>query len=218
MTTNEFRFYTSLGLVELTGQKARNVSELVEIIKQVDDSSIFYHTHRYLREYHFLKEECSSDFGQWAFDSVQEMALGEKLANIDILNFTDIKSLREAITAVLEDYILSGVRIWNVPSGKELHFCRLVSVIMPTKYVATDLGEFSHALKNISINSLYFHLFEARLRLGRKTNDFSHWIEDALGNPPLARSIEALDPYNHTLNELRTKIIDLIERHTGTQR
>lgn len=212
---NEFRFYTSLGLVELTGHKASNISEMLELIRNIDDSSIFYHTHRYFREYHFVRGEYSSDFAQWVFDSLQEMPLGEKLASIDILEYSNIKSVREAIIKVMEEYVKSGARIRDVPSGREFHFCKLVSVILPTSYTANNLGEFYQALKKISINSLYFHLFEARLRLGHKTNDFSHWIEDSLENPQLAKSIERLDPYNHTLDELRNEIIDVIQKNSG---
>jgi hypothetical protein len=216
MANIEFRFYTAMGLVELTGQRARNVGELLDIVRTVDDSSIFYHTHRYLREYHFVRGEYSSDFGQWAFDSLQEMTLGEKLVGIDIMGYTDIASLRGSIVAALEEYLQSGARLWDVPSGNEFHFCKLISVIFPTSYVATNEDEFCRALKKININSLYYHLFEARLRLGRKTNDFSLWFEKFIGNPSVARQIESLDPYAHTLDELRDEIIRIIKGSTLT--
>jgi len=211
---NEFRFYTSLDLVELTGQRANNVNELLEIIRNIDGSSIFYHTHRYFREHHFIRNEYSSDFAQWTFDSLQEMELGEKLASIDILEYPNVRSIREAIIKVIEKYIKSGIRIRNIPSGREFHFCKLISVIMPTNYVANNLNEFIEALKKISINSLYFHLFEARLRLEQKTNDFSRWIGEGLGNTELAKKIDKLDPYTHTLDELRDEIISIIQKNS----
>ena len=210
---SEFRFYTSLDLVELTGQRASNINELLEILRNIDGSSIFYHTHRYFREHHFIRNEYSSDFAQWAFDSLQEMALGEKLAGIDILEYSNIKSIREAIIKVIEEFIKSDIKIRDVPSGREFHFCKLISVIMPTNYVANNLDEFREAFKKISINSLYFHLFEARLRLEQKTNDFSRWIEESLGNQELAREMEKLDPYAHTLDELRDEIIGIIQKN-----
>lgn len=208
MAKGPFRFYTSLGLVELTGQKASNASELADMVRGADDSSIFYHTHRYFREHHFVRGECSSDFGQWAYDSLQEMALGERLGGIDILEYTDLPSLRAAIAAAVEEYLDSGARVRDVPSGKEFHLCRLVSVILPTNITASNLAEFQSALERININSLYYHLFESRLRLPRKTNDFSLWMDEALENPRMARRIESLDPYTHTLEELRREIID----------
>lgn len=217
MAEGEFRFYTSLGLVELTGLKAGNVSELLEVIRTIDESSIFYHTHRHLREYHFVRGEYSSDYAQWVLDSLQETALGEKLASVDILAYSNMKSLREAIVKIIEEHINSGARIRDVPAGREFHFCKLVSVIMPTYYAANNLDEFCQILKKVSINSLYFHLFESKLRLGRETNDFSWWVEDSMGDKKLADNIKKLDPYVHTLDELRDTLIRMIEEHENKQ-
>ena len=40
-----------------------------------------------------------------------------------------------------------------------------VTVVMPTPYVAHTLEEFVDIMSKVSIYSLYFHVFEARLRL-----------------------------------------------------
>ena len=40
-----FVFNTERRLVVLTGQKARNLPELLAILKRISGSSIFYHTH-----------------------------------------------------------------------------------------------------------------------------------------------------------------------------
>ncbi|MCM8792836.1 MAG: DUF5752 family protein, partial [Candidatus Omnitrophica bacterium] len=60
------------------------------------------------------------------------------------------------------------------------------------------------------------HIFEARLRLEKKTNDFSFWIEDSLGNKKLANEISCLDPYTRTLEDLRIGIIKLIEKELNS--
>lgn len=214
---SEFVFYTSLGLIEATGHKARNIDELLGVIKIVDSSSIFYHTHRYFREHHFIRGEYSSDFAQWAMDSLHESELGEKLAAIDIHRFSDIETLRNTIIESIEEGISNGTRVIDAPKGMEFYFCKSISLIMPTNYRAKTLDEFVQALNKVSINSLYFHLFEARLRLGKNTNDFSNWIDDGLGNPDLARKIEKLDPYLHTLEELRDEIIKLINKYGNSK-
>jgi hypothetical protein len=66
------------------------------------------------------------------------------------------------------------------------------------------------------MDSIYFHIFEARLRLERQSNDFSGWIETAIGDKLLAEKISRLDPYTHTLEDLRRTIIGLIERRIGS--
>ncbi len=64
-----------------------------------------------------------------------------------------------------------------------------VSVILPTAYVAHDLREFVEALRKISPASLYFHVFESRLRLGQESNDFSIWLEKSLEEADLSQEI-----------------------------
>jgi hypothetical protein len=56
--------------------------------------------------------------------------------------------------------------------------------------------------------SLYFHFMESRLRLGRQTNDFSHWLVGR-GEHELARLINELNPYTRTLDELKADIASL---------
>jgi hypothetical protein len=63
-------------------------------------------------------------------------------------------------------------------------------------------------MPHVSNVSLYFHFFEARLRLDRKTNDFSYWLEQQ-GARDLAGAIDRLDPYIMTLDELRSRIVDI---------
>src|SRR4030042_5518855 len=64
--------------------------------------------------------------------------------------------------------------------GREFCFMKSVSVVISTPYVAHDLREFVESLHKISLGSLYFHVFESRLRLGRGLNDFTIWLQDSL--------------------------------------
>jgi hypothetical protein len=85
--------------------------------------------------------------------------------------------------------------------------CR--TFILPTAYEAHSLGEFREILQKVSIDSIYFHVFEARLRLEKGDNDFSDWFED-LGETKLARDISRLDPYTITLEGLREMIVQKV--------
>jgi hypothetical protein len=75
-----------------------------------------------------------------------------------------------------------------------------------------DLREFIEVLRKISIGSLHYHVFEARLRLKRGVNDFSIWMDECLEDKDLADKLAYLDPYNFTLEGLRTAIIQIIEK------
>jgi small-conductance mechanosensitive channel len=207
-----FRFYTRLHLKELTGLRATNLIELDELLRQVPESSIYYHTHNFLEEHHYLTPEPANDFSLWVSDALNDEVLSEKLAGIDNFEFSNINALRSRISAVIEEYIDSHPNGNIAPEGREFYFIKSISIILPTSYTAHDLREFIEILRKVSLNTLYFHTFESRIRLQRGVNDFSKWLNDCLGEHDLANTIASLDPYNYTLDNLRTTIIELIEK------
>ena len=207
--TEPFVFYTERRLVALTGLRARNLTELLGFLRGGPGSSIFYHTHHMYLSHHFETPMFSNDFALWVSEALQEEEMGEKLAAIDLLSFTSVRQLREAIISTIEsDLAENGRRLRECPPGDEFHFCRSKSFMMPTGLVARDPNEFFALLPRVSNVSLFFHFFEARLRLERPTNDFSQWLAWR-GEERLAKAVDELDPYIMTLDELRNRIIDL---------
>lgn len=205
--TEPFRFFTERRLVELTGLTARNLQEVVDVLRDVSGSSVFYHTHHGFLSHHFEKPVVYNDFAAWVSEALQEDALAEKLGAIDLLAFTTIRQLREAILSLMETHLrTAGGRSRECPPGDEFNFCKSKSFIMPTGIVARDVPEFLAKLQTITNISLYFHFLEARLRLGRPTNDFSQWLSGR-GQSRLAKAIDQLDPYSSTLDELKEEII-----------
>lgn len=207
-----FKFYTRMILPELTGLKAGNLEQLLKILKEVSPSSIYHHTHRFLQQHQYLAPEPSNDFAYWVTEVLGEYRLGEKLASIDTVEFSTIKDLRTAIVSTIEEYLkenpTSGSR--TAHKGEEFYFVKSVSFIFPTKHTARDLDEFVNELKKVTINSIYFHIFEARLRLEKGNNDFSFWIGTSVGDKEASEKISKLDPYAYTLEDLRAKIIEII--------
>lgn len=207
-----FRFVNRTHLTELTGLKARNLRELAEVLKGAPDAVIYYHTHHFLEQHHYLTPEPSNDFAIWVSDALGDEMLGERLASINTFGFPNLGTLRERLVAVIEEYLSSGSNFREAMPGRDFHFMKSVSVILPTLYVAHDLREFVEVLRKISLGSLYFHVFESRLRLGRGLNDFSIWLQDSLGESELGEEIARLDPYTYTLEGLRSALIQLIEK------
>lgn len=209
-----FVFYTRLHLSELTGLRASTLGQLLELIKEVNGSCIYHHTHRFLQQHQHLSPEPPNDFAYWVTEVLGEDELGERLASIDVIQFTTIRSLREKIVATIEKYLndnlLAKVRFSR--EGEEFHFIKSVSFVLPTNYVAYDLKGFIDILSRITIDSIYYHIFEARLRLEKNTNDFSNWIGTSIGDEKLAKEISKLDPYTFTLEGLRNKVIKIVKR------
>jgi len=209
---NPFYFCTHLELRESTGLKARNARELVNIIKDVPGSVIYYHTHVYLQQHQFLSPEPPNAFAYWVTKALGEDALGERLGSIDIYQFNTIRELREKIIEIIEGYLFDAKEIRNSPPGKEFDFTKSRSFVLPTPYITYNLKDMVEALEKVSIRSIDFHIFNARLRLERGINDFSNWIETSLGYSELASQLETFDPYTYTLEGLRTNIISIIKR------
>jgi hypothetical protein len=213
-----FIFNTRLHLSELTGLKASNLRELLAYIKKVSGSCIYYHTHRFLQIHQYLSPEPPNDFAYWVTNALREDALAEQLASIDIIQFNTIRELRQEIITIIEKYMQQQPLCKNkfASPGSEFHFIKAASFVLPTPHAVYTLQEFVDVLKDITIDSLYFHIFEARLRLRRKSNDFSYWIEDSLGDKELANTIAHIDPYTRTMDDLRKSIIVLIEKRIAS--
>jgi len=209
-----FRFCTRLHLSELTGLRATTLGQLLALIKEVSGSCIYHHTHRFLQQHQYLSPEPPNDFAYWVTEMIGEDELGEKLASIDTMQYSTIRSLREKIAQTIEEHLKENplAKLRFARSREEFHFIKSVSFILPTNYTAYDLKEFVQILKKITIDSIYFHIFEARLRLEKPTNDFSLWIENSLGDKELGDAISSFDPYTRTLEDLRNTLIKIIEK------
>ena len=209
--TKPFKFFTRLNLQELTGLMAWTLKEMLDVLKKVPGAVIYHHTHRFLQQHQYLSPEPPNDFAYWVSNVLGERQLAEELASIDTVRFNTIRLLREKIIATIKTHLKKHRRSRRALPGQEFYFIKSISFILPLPCQARTLQEFVEILKNISIRSLYFHIFEARLRLKKKKNDFSNWIETSLGDKKLARDITRLDPYTHTMEGLRQSLIELIQ-------
>ncbi|MEA3493744.1 MAG: DUF5752 family protein [Candidatus Margulisiibacteriota bacterium] len=206
-----FHFCTSSLLIEITGKSAHHLKEFVRILKEIDESSIFFHVHNAFREYSFAPGQYSNDFARWVAEDLKESTLAEKLSSVYALDFTDLNAIRDRFVEIMEDHLSTAVEIRKASPGREFHFLRSIAIVSKTPYQAKDLEEFSTMLKRVGMRSLYFHFFDARLRLGHKTNDFSIWIRNCLQNEKVADEIDALDPYLMTMDQLRDRIVDICQ-------
>jgi len=81
-----FHFYTQMHLIELLRIKAKNPVEILEGLKKVPTSSIYYHTHRFLQQHHYLSPEPPNDFAYWITEVLGLEELGESLAGVDTVS------------------------------------------------------------------------------------------------------------------------------------
>ncbi len=138
----------------------------------VPSSSIYYHTHRLLYQQLALYPEPPNDFAYWIINSLNIKDLGESVASVNIVRFKDVEELRRQFMHIISDYIVNERPISTALEGQEFHFMDCQTFILPTPYIANNLEEFYEVLKMVSINSLYFHLIESRLRLKNGEDTF----------------------------------------------
>ncbi len=206
-----FKFHTQAGLVLHTGFKADSLRSLMTCLENVSDSAIFYHLHYALFRWHFETGGYLNDFARWCWRQLQENLLAEKLSSVDPMGFTNMQEARHALIHHLREHIGEVESLPRVPRGREFYFTEMKSFIIPTEKTATNLQDFHDGLEAVDSYSLFYHLIEARVRMGAPTNDFSVWFRDVLGDHDLAEDVEELSPYVYNLYELRTKLLEMIQ-------
>lgn len=206
-----FEFYTEAGLTKYTGFKADSLRSLIRGLEGVSGSSIFYHLHHALFRWHFETGGHLNDFARWCHRQIQEDLLAEKLSSVDPLSYMSIRQARQALIDHIKNHIGSIESLPRVPHGREFYFTEIKSFIVPTGEVATDLESFHHCIANVEIYSLFYHLIEARVRMGKPANDLSIWLRDQQDEQELAERIEHLSPYVYNLYEIRSKLLEMIE-------
>ncbi|MBI2231457.1 MAG: hypothetical protein HYU46_20455, partial [Deltaproteobacteria bacterium] len=82
-----FHFFTKLDQTLLLGLRATTIQELLIGIRSVPDASIYFHTHRFLHQHHFLSPEPPNDFAYWVTNVLGDDALAERLWSVDPVRF-----------------------------------------------------------------------------------------------------------------------------------
>ena len=206
-----FYFNSAAHLLRISRDKATNLQELLDDLRTCSDACIFQHTFQTLEEHHFIREGFSNDFSHWAFSACNEIELAERLAALDVREFTSIAALRQQLVRLLEDYLRKSPRAATRAASEPFYLMAAEVVVVPTPYVARNLEEFADGLRKVSIHGIYYHFIDARLRLKLNNNDFSVWLEQELDMGQAADRLNRIDIYTSTLEGVRRSILKVIE-------
>lgn len=210
-----FQIFTESHLVLFTPWQADSIRSLLECLRQVSGSSIFYHFVHALRRRHFTTYGYRNDFANWVTMRFQERELAERLAVIDPLEFPSVRAVRDALIHELEVTTAADEARWKVPPGDEFRFVTVKSFVYPTGLVASTPRELVAAIERASLGSFFFHFVEARLRSGGQANDYSRWLEQQSQERAVLDRIARLSPYLFPLAELRSRVTTLIREGYG---
>jgi len=211
MKNKTFKFYECFALTKLTGRRASGILQLLEILQQISTDSIFHHMHQYFLKPHAVASEYPNDFSVWAAESLEEHSLAEGLANVNPFEFSSIEGVRAELVRIITEYLKNFPLPRPVLPGREFLFNEGVTMVLPTSIEAATLKEFAKALGEVDFSSVYFHFYEARLRLGKQRDDLSEFLDTSLARPDVASRIKNLDPYMYSTEILRNKIIRIVK-------
>jgi len=206
-----FRFVACVELREFVGVRAEDERQLMDLIEQVPLDSIYYHTHGFFLRHKFLAGIYPNDFATWAAVHLRDQGLGERLAMVDPAEFENLEALRDQLVSTIDEHLRRLPIVPRIVSADPFDFVRSRIVEIPTAIEAHTLEEFRQALLEVDVSAIYFHLVEARMRLGRGQNDFAAWLDRGLGLTDLAARVQDVNPYGSSLERTRARMIQRLD-------
>lgn len=208
-----FEFRACMPLLMTTGREARGIGELREHLQHASDASIMHHMHHFFIKSHL--HEYSNDFARWVGEKLEEHILAERLSVIDPYLCGQADAVRASLIQALDRHLQEFPEPRRAIPGEEFEFLEAIPLTFSIGIVAKNLSELAVALKYVDAVSVYYHFYEARLRHG--SGDFARWIEEQLGEHELVQSIRSIDPFVHTVEGVRARILGHLEaRLSGT--
>jgi hypothetical protein len=195
------------------GQSCSNLRELLAALHNIPDNVLEHHMLRCTLEDHFELYEFPNDLARWCWDALGDHVIGEQLGLVDPYMYRSTADLRAKLVEILEDRLWNLERVPWCRAGLELH-------LLASRVVAYDTGQriptpvaLAEAIPQMSLRSLFFHVYEARRRTGNVTDDFSSWLEQHEANPSLVARLRAIDFYFLNLGQLRRKMMEVFGKY-----
>jgi hypothetical protein len=193
-----------------TGEHAQNLRELRDRLQTIHSSSIYYHFWGGLLRPRFDEPEYQNDFAAWAWRSLHDTRLAERLALIDPPHFKALDDLRRELIEVIEERLDESELVPWARAGQGFSFIRSQIVVFDTRVRIHHPREFQERIPRMPLGSIFYHFIDARRRTVSGRNDFSEWLVGFAGKfQELAEHVFAIDPYFTTLSELRAELAAL---------
>jgi hypothetical protein len=208
--TTVFQFSSSASLDQLTGRKAFNLDELLNMVKTCSDSSIFFHTFSAFLKMREAQIPFNSDFAIWVAQQLNEAGLAERLRAIDLTEQITIQNLRLNLMRIIEAYREEKPRSFSKTADEPFYLYDVMRIVYLTDKFAYDLKSLRDILTGISIYSIYYHFIESRIYARRRSDDLSLWIQDELKLPEVAKRVRRIDITVYTIEGLRSKLIEVL--------
>jgi len=176
MNNSGFKIMDCALIAIATGEKAQNLRELRDKLKNIHPGCLFYHFWGGLLNPHFDDPEFQNDFAVWAKHYLHDSKISEQLSLIDPNIFNDIEDVRKELIEVIEERLSESEHVPWAKTGHEFHFIRSQIVIFDTGVTYKEPIDLLEVIPNMSLGSIFFHFIDSRRRTPDKRNDFSVWL------------------------------------------
>jgi hypothetical protein len=206
-----FIFIGCVELRESLDYRADDERELLERLEEIPAGSVFYHTHGYFLRHRPVTTAYGNDFAAWVAAQVRDQVLAERLAVVNPFECASLEDLREELVSIISDHVMHLSNVPRVEFGEPFFFQQSHIVEVELGTPAAGLAEFRKGLAEVDSSAIYYHMVEARARLGRRSGDFAEWTRSSLGLPDLAERIERIDTYMTSLERVRARVLSLVD-------
>lgn len=199
-----------------TGRRAASLSELREIMIDINPGSIYYHFWGGLIQPRFEEREYNNDFAGFVRHGLHDAVLAERLAMVAPNEHQGIESLRQEMIELIDERVDEAEYLLWVRSVYPFEFIHSQIVVFDTGKRVSLPEELAQLIPKLSSHSIFYHFIDARQRLEGDTDDFRFWL-DSMGDTyqELSAQLADLDPYFVSLSELRSQLAALFADHFG---
>jgi len=201
-----------------TGRKAQNLKELLDVLKEIPQESIYYHFWGGLLRPRFDDPEFNNDFAAWVRDELHELRLAERLGIIDPTDYPDMEALRWELVEIIEDRLDENEPVTWTTAEDQYHFVRSKIVVFDTHHRIEKPEMLPRVIELMSPSSVFYHFIDARHRTPDRIDDFSTWLS-GYGDDyeDLRKRLAAIDPYFSSLTELKERLQQLFFGYFGEE-
>lgn len=201
-----------------TGVIAENLREFRDGLLRVPAGSLYQHFWGRLLQPRFDEPEYVNDFASWAYHSLHDKPLAERLATIDPVDFEGLDGLRHEVLEVVEERLDEGDALSRSLAEQPFFFLQSQIVVFDTGLVFQTPPELAAAIAELSTGSIYYHFIDARRRTDDRRDDFSAWLS-AFGEPcaSVVGELCRIDPYFSSLKEVRRILSEVLCSRCGEE-
>ncbi len=182
-----------------TGVSAQNLQELTESLSLIHPDSITYHFFGTKLRASFEAPEYQNDFAAWAYKSLHDNGLAERLSLINPGRFSSTDDLRDKLIEVIRLSLSENEPPAIAKESEKFQFIRSEEVLFDMNMSVSNPKQLADLITEMPLGSIYYHFVDSKNSIGSWLSQFGDDYKD------LSQEIMNIDPYFYTLDELRTK-------------